>query len=51
MINLGTYDIDQLPAASTDMPVIRIYFHKKDADEAIIFCKRLVEKNIGFSAH
>jgi len=44
MIDYGQYDIDHIPEAEKDAPIIRVCFHKKDADGALRFCGQLMEK-------
>ena len=44
MIDYGQCDIDHIPVASEDAPIIRVCFHKKDADRALAFCSQLMEK-------
>lgn len=44
MIDYGQCSIDHIPKAVEDSPVIRVCFHKKDADEALSFCGQLMEK-------
>lgn len=44
MINFGEYDIDAIPTAVDDSPVLRVCFHKKDLDAAVAYCGRLVDK-------
>ncbi len=47
MIDFGQYDINAIPEAKHNSPVIRVCFHKKDVDNALDYCKRL--KNKGYS--
>lgn len=44
MIDYGQYEIGNIPYARTGDPIIRVCFHKKDAEEALLFCKGLMEK-------
>lgn len=44
MIDFGTYNINHLPVPSEYIPAIRVCFHKKDAEKAIIFCEQLIKK-------
>lgn len=45
MINFGEYEIEELPVASdTNINGIRVAFHKKDAHDAIKFCKEIKQK-------
>jgi len=44
MIDFGQYDIDHIRKAAEDAPIIRVCFHKKDADGALSFCGKLMEK-------
>jgi 4-hydroxy 2-oxovalerate aldolase len=45
MINFGEFSIDDIPQAK-DVSVdgIRVAFHKKDLDEAIVYCQQLINK-------
>lgn len=45
MIDYGQYDINHIPDAAEDAPTIRVCFHKKDAEGALLFCKQLMEKH------
>lgn len=45
MINFGEYDINAIPVAGEEAPIIRVCFHKKVADAAIEYCRQLKEKN------
>lgn len=45
MINYGEYDIAKIPKRSLGMiEGIRVAFHKKDANEALLYCKNLKDK-------
>lgn len=44
MIDYGQYEIDHISDAVKDSPIIRVCFHKKDADGAMSFCKKLMGK-------
>ena len=44
MIDYGQYEIDHIPDAVEESPIIRVCFHKKDADGAMLYCKQLMEK-------
>lgn len=44
MIDYGQYDINHIPKAVEDSPIIRVCFHKKDSDRALAFCCQLMEK-------
>lgn len=44
MIDYGQCDIEHIPEATEDAPIIRVCFHKKDADGALTFCSQLMEK-------
>lgn len=44
MIDYGQYEIDHIPDAAKDSPIIRVCFHKKDADGAMAYCGKLMEK-------
>lgn len=44
MINFGEYDIDAIPAAGENAPVIRVCFHKKKMKEALVYCRQLKDK-------
>lgn len=45
MINYGEYNIESLPDyEGLGLDGIRVAFHKKDADEAIIFCRQVMQK-------
>lgn len=44
MIDYGQCDIDHIPEASEDAPIIRVCFHKKDVDGALLFCSQLMAK-------
>lgn len=47
MIDFGTYDIEHLPGAVADSPLVRVCFHKKDAVDALSFCQKLIGKGYG----
>ena len=44
MIDFGQYCIDDIGSAEKDSPIIRVCFHKKDAEAALSFCSQLIEK-------
>ncbi len=44
MIDFGQYQIDHIPEAAPDAPIIRVCFHKEDREAALAFCGRLIEK-------
>lgn len=44
MIDHGQYDINHITYATEDSPIIRVCFHKKDADEALSYCSKLIGK-------
>lgn len=45
MINYGEYDIQNIPeCSSTGLDGIRVAFHKQDAEEAIFYCRQLMNK-------
>lgn len=44
MIDYGQYEIDHIPDAVEDSPIIRVCFHKKDAGAALEYCGRLMKK-------
>lgn len=44
MINFGEYDIDTLPEADNSKPIIRVCFHKKESENALMYCTKLIQK-------
>ena len=44
MIDFGQYEIDHVPDADKESPIIRVCFHKEDADGALSFCRKLMDK-------
>ena len=44
MIDYGQFDINNIPDTEGDKPIIRVCFHKKDAQGALSFCTQLMEK-------
>lgn len=44
MINFGEYDIETIPTARENAPIIRVCFHKKKLKEALDYCKQLKDK-------
>ena len=44
MIDYGQYEIDHIQDATENAPIIRVCFHKKDADGALNFCTQLMDK-------
>lgn len=45
MINYGDYDIHKLPEQKENgLDGIRVAFHKKDVDAAVMFCKQIMDK-------
>lgn len=44
MIDYGKQDISHIENAKDDSPLIRVCFHKKDKDGALLYCKELMEK-------
>lgn len=44
MINYGEYNIEDIPDAEEDSPIIRVCFHKKSRYDAILYCNSLIKK-------
>ncbi len=44
MINYGEFDIDNISEATSESPIIRVCFHKKEKEAALEFSKRLLDK-------
>jgi 4-hydroxy 2-oxovalerate aldolase len=44
MIDFGQYDIDNVPENNGKGLILRICFHKEDADSALDYCKKLMNK-------
>ncbi len=44
MINYGAYNIDRMPGAVSDEPIIRVCFHKNDAKDALSYCGKIIAK-------
>lgn len=44
MVDYGQYEIDHIPEANEESPIIRVCFHKKDAEEAVSYCRKLIKK-------
>ncbi|MCM1180018.1 MAG: aldolase catalytic domain-containing protein [Clostridium sp.] len=44
MVNFGEYPIEKFDNADSDDPIIRVAFHKKDLDDAFIYCENLKRK-------
>lgn len=49
MINYGSMGIEKIPICNTPIKGLRVAFHKKDMDKALIFCKGLQDK--GYSVY
>lgn len=47
MINYGEYPQENLPECKNNKIFLRVAFHKRDFQEAIIFCEQLIEKGYG----
>lgn len=44
MINFGMVEIDHIPEFDAQVKGMRVAFHKKDMDEALLFCNQLQKK-------
>lgn len=47
MINYGEYPIEELPECKNNKILLRVAFHKQALQEAVIYCKQLIEKGYG----